>query len=162
MNIWMKNMVALAIVGFMISSCNTNPDIKKADTSKLIKKDYKDEMIAADRAFSKLSEEQGMKNAFLHYIDNKGVILRPNSVPLAGGNAVDYISQGNDTSYTMTWEPSGGTVAESGELGYTYGIYSLKPKNKDTVYYGTYVSVWKRQQDGNWKFALETGNDGIE
>jgi ketosteroid isomerase-like protein len=79
-----------------------------------------------------------------------------------GADAVDYISQGDDTSFIMTWEPSGGNVAKSGDLGYTYGVYSLKPKNKDTVFYGTYVSVWKKQEDGKWKFVLETGNEGIE
>ena len=62
----------------------------------------------------------------------------------------------------MTWEPRGGSVANSGELGYTYGVYSLKPNNKDTRLYGTYVSVWKKQADGNWKFVLESQNEGIE
>ena len=107
-------------------------------------------------------KKKGIKAALLHYIDSKGILLRPNAIPLVGGNAVDYISQGSDTSYTMTWEPSGGNVAKSGELGYTYGVYSIKPRDKDTVLYGTYVSVWKRQEDGKWKFLLETGNEGID
>ncbi|MEO6733376.1 MAG: hypothetical protein ABIN01_19295 [Ferruginibacter sp.] len=124
--------------------------------------DHKAVMMEADRAFSKLSEEKGMKHALLQFIDSKGVLLRPNSMPIAGGEAINYISQGNDTSYTMTWEPNGGSVAKSGELGYTYGVYSLKPKDKDTVFYGTYVSIWKKQPDGKWKFVLETGNEGVE
>ena len=129
---------------------------------KPVEVDYKSGMMEADRAFSKMSEEKGMKSAMLHFIDSKGILLRPSTIPLAGGDAVDYISQGNDSSYIMTWEPSGGTVAKSGDLGYTYGVYSLKPKDQDTVFYGTYVSVWKRQDDGKWKFVLETGNEGIE
>jgi ketosteroid isomerase-like protein len=32
---------------------------------------------------------------------------------------------------------------------------------KDTVLRGTYVSVWKKQKDGKWKFMLDTGNEGI-
>jgi ketosteroid isomerase-like protein len=98
----------------------------------------------------------------MHFIDGRGVLLRPNSLPMVGGNAINFISQANDSSYVMTWEPNGGNIAKSGELGYTYGVYSLKPINKDTVFYGTYVSIWKRQPDGNWKFVLETGNGGIE
>ncbi len=124
--------------------------------------DYKTAMLETDRAFSKLSEERGMKHAFMQYVDSNGVLLRPNIMPLVGGEAINYISQSNDTSFTMTWEPNGGTVAKSGELGYTYGLYSLKPKDKDTIYYGTYVSIWKKQPDGKWKFVLETGNEGIE
>ncbi len=155
MNIINRKLLQIFIVPVLAFSCDT----KKAEPDPV---DYKTEMMAADRAFSRLSEEMGMKHALMQYIDNKGVLLRPNNVPIVGGQAIDYISQGNDTSYTMTWEPNGGSVAISGELGYTYGLYSLKPKNQDTVYYGTYVSIWKRQPDGKWKFVLETGNEGIQ
>lgn len=123
--------------------------------------DYKTALMETDRAFSKLSAQKGMKYAMMQYIDSKGILLRPNALPIAGGDAIDFISQGNDSTYTMTWEPNGGSVAKSGEVGYTYGVYSLKPNNKDTVLYGTYVSIWKKQPDGKWKFVLETGNDGI-
>jgi ketosteroid isomerase-like protein len=27
---------------------------------------------------------------------------------------------------------------------------------------GTYVSIWKKDQFGNWKFVLDTGNEGLE
>ncbi len=124
--------------------------------------DYKPAMIQADRDFSKLSEQKGMRYAMMHFIDGKGILLRPNTLPIVGGDAINFISQGNDSSYTMTWEPNGGSIAKSGELGYTYGVYSFKPNNKDTVFYGTYVTIWKRQPDGTWKFSLETGNVGIE
>ena len=61
----------------------------------------------------------------------------------------------------MQWKPKGGTIAQSGELGYTYGLYVLKPAGKDTTLYGTYVSIWKKQTDGSWKFVLDSGNEGI-
>jgi ketosteroid isomerase-like protein len=152
---YIKNLLFILLVPALASSCFT----KKPEQQVV---DYKTGMMEADRAFSKLSEERGMKYALMQYIDSKGVLLRPNAIPIIGVEAIDYISQGNDTSYTMTWEPNGGTIAKSGELGYTYGVYSYKPKNKDTVIYGTYVSIWKRQPDGKWKFVLETGNEGIE
>lgn len=143
-------------LSFLIHSCATK---KKAEENFV---DYKPAMLQADRDFSKLSEEKGMKYALMHYIDGKGVLLRPNALPFEGGDAINFISQGNDSSYKITWEPNGGSIAKSGELGYTYGVYSIKPVDKDTVFYGTYVSIWKRQADGSWKFALETGNEGIE
>ena len=156
MSRYIKIALLISLIPILAFSCTT----KKKQESAFI--DYKAEMIAADRDFSKLSEEKGMRFALLQYIDSKGVLLRPNAAPLVGGNAINFISQGNDTTYTMTWEPGGGTVAVSGELGYTYGVYSLRPNDKDTIYFGTYVSVWKRQPDGKWKFALETGNEGLQ
>ena len=119
------------------------------------------EMMNADREFSKLSEEKGMKTAFIEYLDSNGVLLRPNRLPIAGADAIDFLIQQNDTDYTLTWEPRNGAIAKSGELGYTYGIYALRPSKKDTVIYGTYVSIWKKERDGIWKYVLDSGNEGI-
>jgi len=119
------------------------------------------EMMEADRAFSKMSEEKGMKTAFIEYLDSNGVLLRPNRLPIAGADAIDFLIQQNDSDYTLTWEPRNGAIAKSGDLGYTYGVYALRPSQKDTVFYGTYVSIWKKQKDGSWKFVLDTGNEGI-
>ena len=118
-------------------------------------------MMDADRAFSRMSEEKGMKNAFLEYIDSNGVLLRPNQLPLVGADAIDFLILQNDSGYVLQWEPKGGTVAISGELGYTYGVYALRPSTKDTMMYGNYVSIWKKQADGSWKYVLDSGNEGI-
>lgn len=128
------------------------------------KRNAEDEMLKmmdADRAFSKLSEEKGMKTAFLEYIDSNGVLLRPNHLPLVGADAIDFLIMQNDSSYILKWEPKGGTVANSGELGYTYGVYALRPSARDTMIYGNYVSIWKKQADGSWKYVLDSGNEGI-
>ncbi|MEY2916358.1 MAG: hypothetical protein RIS73_72 [Bacteroidota bacterium] len=121
----------------------------------------KQKMMDADRAFSKLSVQKGMKNAFLEYIDSNGVLLRPNQFPIVGADAIDFLIQINDSTYTLQWEPKSGAIAQSGELGYTYGLYALKPSGKDTTIYGTYVSIWKKQSDGSWKFVLDSGNEGV-
>ena len=151
----MKKIILLASLPFLLQFCAT----KKKEKENTI--DLKEALMEADRDFSKMSETKGMRNAFMEYIDSNGVLLRPNATPLVGANAIDFISQSNDTSFTMTWEPSGGNIAASGELGYTYGVYSIRPKTKDSVRYGTYVSIWKKQPNGKWKFILDTGNEGI-
>lgn len=118
-------------------------------------------MMDADKAFSNLSKEKGMRKAFIQYMDDDGVLLRPGQYPLIGAQAIDFLTRINDTTFTLEWEPQKGYVAKSGELGYTFGVYSLTPSTKDTVIYGTYVSIWKKQADGTWKFVLDTGNEGI-
>lgn len=120
------------------------------------------EIMEVDRAFSKLSEQKGLKTAFVEYIDSNGVLLRPNSVPLTEGYAMDIISRSSDTGFTMTWAPKNGAVAASSDLAYTYGVYSYKQNNSDSVVYGTYVTIWKKQPDGKWKFVLQSGNEGVE
>ena len=51
-------------------------------------------------------------------------------------------------------------MASSGDLGYTYGNFVFKSKNKDgpTVHYGKYMSVWRKQKDGSWKVVVDMGN----
>jgi hypothetical protein len=152
----MNNILLTITATLLFTSCARKSDqANKADAF------AKMEMMDADRRFSKLSAPKGMKAAFIEFIDSNGVLLRPGHLPIAGADAVDFLVQQNDTDYTMTWEPSNGYIAKSGELGYTYGVYALRPSIKDTIIYGTYVSIWKKEKGGTWKFVLDSGNEGI-
>ena len=135
----------------MLTGCPTAQYVKEAVWQK--------EIISEDKAFSDMSKKDGMKKAFIQFIDDDGILLRPNHPPIVGADAIDFLSQSNDSSYTLTWIPSSAGIATSGDLGYTYGIYMLQLS--DTTLRGTYVSIWKKQKDGKWKFVLDSGNEGI-
>ncbi|MBK7882621.1 MAG: hypothetical protein IPJ81_01370 [Chitinophagaceae bacterium] len=150
-----------AVLLVIVFSCSDIGEKKGASSNAESILSARENMMEADRAFSKLSKEKGMKTAFIEYIDSNGVLLKPNERPIIGAEAIDYLSQLNDSTYILEWEPNDGMVAQSGELGFTYGYYKLIPQAKDTTLYGTYVSVWRKQQDGNWKFVLDSGNEGI-
>ena len=152
----MKHFLLFGLLSLSLLSCSDRGGKAQADNV-----DDKLKMMDADRAFSRLSEAKGMKTAFLDYIDSNGVLLRANHLPLLGADAIDFLIQQNDSSFTLKWEPKNGMVAASGDLGYTYGLYILKPTTKDTLIYGNYVSIWKKQSDGKWKFVLDSGNEGI-
>ena len=124
--------------------------------------DEKIKLIKADQAFSAMSVEKGMKAAFIEYLDSNGVLLREGQLPIVGANAIEYLIQQNDTGFTLNWQPESAFVAQSADLGYTYGVYALQPHSIDTILYGTYVSIWKKQKDGQWKLALDSGNEGID
>ena len=158
----MKKIIAFILVIASLASCfrgQPKPQEQKSETES--SNDSKSEMIEADKAFSKMSEEKGMKAAFIEYLDSDGVLLRPNSLPLKGANAIDYISQSNDSSFSLSWEPRGAAIAKSGDLGFTYGVWLIKFKSIDSVKRGTYISVWKKQADGKWKYVVDGGNDGV-
>lgn len=118
-------------------------------------------LLEADKSFSDLSAKSGMKAAFVEYIDSNGVLLRSDNVPIAGAMAIDYLIQFNDTGFNLIWQPHHAVVAKSGDLGYTYGIYSVTIPSSDTTIYGNYVHIWKKNLKGNWKFVLDSGNEGI-
>jgi ketosteroid isomerase-like protein len=140
----------LIIVSILIS-CNNSKKIDLAKETEFMKQ--------ADITFSNLSKQKGMKAAFLQYLDSSGVLLRPDYYPIIGKDAQQFFQHINDSAFTLTWMPHHASMAESGELGYTYGIYTYT--NEDTMFQGTYVSIWKKQADGNWKFVLDTGNPGL-
>ena len=119
-------------------------------------------LLQTDREFSEMSEREGMFKAFLFYIADDGVILRNNSFPSKGKASLnDYFAGRSDTSFILAWEPLFENLSESGDLGYTYGIYTNTVKSTGSVQKGTYVSIWKKQKDGSWKFVLDTGTQGL-
>lgn len=119
-------------------------------------------LLKTDRDFSTMCIEKGMKTAFIEFIDSNGVLLRANHLPIAGAHAIDFLIAQNDTGYKMNWRPDYAFVSASADLGYTYGIYAIHPTTIDTVLYGNYVSIWKKQANGQWKFVLDSGNEGID
>jgi ketosteroid isomerase-like protein len=119
-------------------------------------------LLRTDRDFSEMSLKEGMFKAFLFYIADDGVILRDNSYPSKGKEALRKRFEGrSDTSFILSWEPLYENISESGELGYTYGIHSNLDKASGSITKGTYITVWKKQTDGSWKFVLDTGTHGL-
>ena len=61
----------------------------------------------------------------------------------------------------LTWAPVGADIADSGDLGYTYGTFEFRSKDKEgkpSAEHGKYTSIWKKQKDGSWKVVLDMGN----
>ena len=142
------------IILLLVFSACTSREPEVVDTSRVALQ----EIQQTDIDFSNFSKEHGMRKAFLQYIDDDGILMRDNAMPIVGASAIDYIASRNDSSILLTWEPRGGDVAASGDLGYTYGVYEMK--DSANTQKGTYVTIWKKQPNGKWKFVLDSGNQG--
>lgn len=149
-----KKLILLALLAFCISCGKKGINIEKE----------KESLKNADIAFSNLSKQKGMKAAFIQYMDSAAVILRPGRSPMRGMLAGQYIYNSVDTSYILTWVPRAVEISATGDLGYTYGVWTSYQKKwlSDSLSQGTYVTIWKKQSDGNWKFVLDSGNPGID
>lgn len=140
----------ILVIIFLSYGCD-----KKIDMENEIK-----ELKQADITFSNLSKEKGASEAFLEYVDKNGVLLRPNSNPIVGKEAVlEHLKKSDDSKFTLTWEPMYAEISKSADLGYTYGKYTFTTEEKTS--FGTYVSIWKKDENNDWKFVLDTGNDGL-
>jgi ketosteroid isomerase-like protein len=119
------------------------------------------ELLEADMAFSDLSIEKGMNHAFIYFCANDAVLLRNKAMPLKGAESIsESLSLNDDKAYSLSWEPLHATVAKSGDLGYTYGTFTMTLKETGAISKGTYVSVWI-MEEGSWKWVLDSGNEGL-
>jgi ketosteroid isomerase-like protein len=150
-----QSLILFLLISIIFLSCSNYVDIEKE----------KQALMNADIEFSKLSEEKGTNEAFFTCLAKDGVLLRPNSLPIEGIEAIkERLSKSPDDNFTLTWKPSSAEVSKSGDLGYTYGIYEFKTTNQNSIPLiakGTYITVWKKQADGTWKVVLDTGNQGV-
>ncbi len=111
-------------------------------------------LVEAERSFSKMSEEKGIREAFLTWLAPDATVFRPEPVP--GRPVYEKMDPANPA--VLTWEPEVAEIAASGELGYTSGPYRLRPeRGAEPTGFGHYVSVWKKQADGTWRVFLDIG-----
>ena len=159
----MKSWIIFAPLLLIIFSCSQPPTQQAAAPKKTLNVDsLKTVLINTDAAFSDLSSQKGVHEAFMAYVADKGTILRPYHMPIGGKDSVRaYLYARPDSAFTLTWKPIFADVASSGDLGYTYGTYKLSVKHSKESEEGTYCSIWKQDAAGNWKFVLDTGNPGL-
>ena len=120
------------------------------------------EILEADRAFSRLSGAEGISAAFTAYMADDAVIYRDGTEPIVGADAIRAAYAGV-TGGSLTWEPSTVDVADSGDLGWTRGSYLYRGEGEDGEPFesrGFYVSIWRRQADGSWKYVFDSGIRG--
>ena len=113
-------------------------------------------LMEADRAFSKMSADKGLYEAFDFYMDDNATMYRDGQPPFSGREAIRPILS-KKSNATLTWEPTFAEIAASGDLGYTLGRweYTLKDSTgEESRSFGYYVSIWKKQSDGSWKWYL--------
>ena len=144
--------VLIALVGIVLNSCTKT----STGTNKTI--------AETDKYFSSVSAEKGRNAAFLAMFDSAGVMLGSHRPPVEGYKAISkLLLSKNDSSYILTWEPTFSKVANSGELGYTYGFYKLTDRaTKKLIGEGTYTTFWQKNAAGEWKAMLDTGNEGLK
>lgn len=119
-------------------------------------------LMNVDKEFSNMSDKEGMVEAFIFYADQDVVKLSEGGYPIIGKtNLSDEFSKLDDSQFKLTWEPLKADLAKSGELGYTYGKYFFTAMDSvETTTTGYYISVWKKQDDGSWKYVLDGGSEG--
>jgi ketosteroid isomerase-like protein len=111
-------------------------------------------LIEAERSFSHMSEERGIREAFLTFLAPNSVVFRPE--PVAGRST--YQKADPLDPAVLTWEPEVAEVSASGDFGYTSGPYVYRPgRRMEPTAFGHYVSVWVKRPEGSWEVVCDLG-----
>ena len=119
-------------------------------------------LLEVDRAFNRRAQEVGVPVAFVEFAAEDAVMYRNGMDPIVGREAIAKVLAPEAASI-LIWKPLTADIAESGDLGYTRGSFTLTtgPSADGTPgkgpFEGYYVSIWKKQPDGSWKWVFDNG-----
>jgi len=114
----------------------------------------RESLLKQDRDFATSSQVVGVSKSLTTFVGTGVRVLRNGQQPSSGVDAMRRLH--SESPGTLTWEPLGGGVSSSGDVGYTFGEYSIAaPTSPVPEEKGNYLRAWRRQQDGNWMIVVD-------
>jgi len=127
------------------------------------------ELARAERDFCAQAARIGIFDAFLAnmaeecFIPQRFSLSRAEyetAVKAARAKAGAAYRPGPNPDQQLIWSPLKVDVSADGTLGYTWGRYDFTLRGKEgkvETTTGIYLTIWKRQADGSWKFVFDGG-----
>lgn len=142
--------VIMTVLGAFINSCQTS-------STPVPHEKLKSELFAVEKAFCVMAQSEGIGKAFQYFAADSAVILRKNQL-LKGKEAIRRQYESFPRNAKLEWFPDFADVSASGDLGYTYGKYTLTSTDnvgRTIKSEGFFHTVWKWQPDGRWRFVWD-------
>ena len=120
----------------------------------------KKDLAAMEDQFSAMARDRGILAAFQHFAAPDVTFIDTDPRQWRGVAAVNERMGEDRPGVSLTWSACFTDVSDDGTLGYNYGRYELRAPDADgneTTRGGWFLSIWKRQPDGSWKYVMDTG-----
>jgi hypothetical protein len=119
----------------------------------------KEDLLAVDRAFARMSLEKGYDQAYVANLATEGQTFT-GAAPIknkadAVARLADPKAHHSDPAIKITWVPDTGGVSADGTLGWTEGHSSHTGPGVSST--GHYMTVWVRE-NGVWKVRADMGS----
>ncbi len=114
-----------------------------------------------DGQFSEAVQRSG-GSAFGQWFADDAVALNNGKSPIYGKARIAANATWNAKDYQLSWQPLGGQIGPSGDMGFTWGHYDGVSKDKSgaaVTTSGRYITIWKRLPSGDWKVVLDASAD---
>jgi ketosteroid isomerase-like protein len=116
---------------------------------------------AADSDFSNDATKFGTGEAFGRYAASDAQIFSGPGEFISGPHAISESFGPPTEKNTLVWHPVHGEVAASGDLGFTVGNAVFTGYREDGARIqrnSKYLTVWKKQTDGSWRYVVDGGS----
>jgi ketosteroid isomerase-like protein len=163
-NPFMKHLALLLLLASLVA-CKQEEQKPSNDATSPNKDSLRAELLQVDRSWSEESQRVGFNRSKLNHLSDDAINFSSGAMPVVGKQKfAEQLAQSKDNEFSLQWEPLRCEVAASGDLGYTFGGWTMRTKenNKDTALYGNYITVWERDASGAWKVAADGGGDTPE
>ncbi|HEX7728603.1 MAG TPA: nuclear transport factor 2 family protein [Terracidiphilus sp.] len=101
---------------------------------------------------------------FAEWFADDGVALGNGKAPMTGKVAIAKSANWKPEQYQLTWTPTDAVMSPQGDMGYTWGHFEGRSKDargNPVLTSGRYITIWRKQPDGNWKVVLDAGADDV-
>jgi ketosteroid isomerase-like protein len=114
-------------------------------------------LLELEAKFAQAVAEGGGK-AFASWFADDAVTLNNGKPATLGRGAIAASATWSPKDYSLNWVAQGAQMGPSNDMGFTWGHYEGRSKDKDgnpVVTTGRYITVWKKLADGTWKVAMD-------
>jgi ketosteroid isomerase-like protein len=141
----------LLVLIILVAGCTLQVDINKEKAT----------LFETDQQFAKTSVEKGAAEAFRMFLAEDAMQLSARANPVFGRDSIYQSMLDMPEGAILDWQPQDGEVAQSGEMGWTWGnyVYSwINEQGEEQKSYGKYLNIWEKQEDGQWRVLIDMGN----
>ena len=120
----------------------------------------KAEVAEMEDAFCAMAREKGLLAAFHHFAAPDVSFIDTDPRQWRGPAAVLKRIGPDKPGTSLVWSAYYTDVSDDGTLGYNYGRFEWRVLGKDgntLVNTGWFLTIWKRQPDGSWKYVMDNG-----
>lgn len=116
-------------------------------------------LLKADSDFNASTQEHRL-DGWMQYFDEDSVSQQ--AKPVVGKEAIRAAlkEQWDDPNFRLTWSPDEAYPMPNGKMGYTRGHWTLTSKDEKGNPFkltGQYLTVWKKNKQGEWKVIWDGG-----
>jgi len=114
-------------------------------------------MLKADRDFNRAVADRDMSR-FLSLVAEDATFNGSRGREAVGKAWAPFFSADGPR---LSWAPTKAESLVAGDVGYTVGTWERRtpaPDGTVKVTHGQYLTVWRKQKDGSWQAAFDTGS----